>query len=233
MGIAHVAGVGAALDDPAGEARHAANVRTDGGVLYVVGLFQVQSLPVHGAFYLGDVDAAGVFTLNQAAKVLPRDAARIVLAGEGAGEGAVDDLSALLIDSRNAAYAVLARNRPGKGAVGHGAAVAAHNAPQNVLPAGGIDGSRDGQIFHAAPGLDVAKQAAGVPASGDGQSGDGVSLPVKGPAEGGNGGKAASAYVHVAVQHHRFSLGPAVQSAGLGQGGQVAGRLDMDGISPL
>ena len=87
-------------------------------------------------------------TANDAALVLPHDAAHIVLAQKGAGIGAVDELPAGLVIPRHAAYIGAAFYIPVKRAVYEPAAVAPHQSADGVLPVAGGDGAADGEILN-------------------------------------------------------------------------------------
>ena len=60
---------------------------------------------------------------------------------------------------------------------------------------------------------------------------DGVTLPVKAAAEGGDGQEGRVRQRQVAVQHHVFIAGPGVQRAAGGQIPQLRFRGDVDGIA--
>lgn len=111
-----------------------------------------------------------------------------MLSRDGSGESAVDDLSRALVDPHKTAYAVRSPHRPVEGAAGKKAPVAAGNAAQGILPVRGIDPSLHRQIPHYAGGLYVPEQSPDIAAARDGQTGNGVALPLKGPPKGGDGG---------------------------------------------
>ena len=104
-----------------------------------------------------------------------------MLSRDGSGESAVDDLSRALVDPHKTAYAVRSPHRPVEGAAGKKAPVAAGNAAQGILPVRGIDPSLHRQIPHYAGGLYVPEQSPDIAAARDGQTGNGVALPLKGP----------------------------------------------------
>ena len=85
-------------------------------------------------------------------------------------------------------------------------------------------------IPHGAGGLYVAEQAPHIAAAGDGQARDGVALPLKGAAKGGDGGKVRAGQVDVRLQIDGFPLGPTIQSTVLGELCQILRRAEIDRI---
>lgn len=72
--------------------------------------------------------------------------------------------------------------------------------PRTFLRSAGGDAARDVEIPHRAGGLYVPKQSPHLAAAGDGQAGDGVSLSLKGAAEGRDGGKVHAGQINVRLQ---------------------------------
>ena len=233
VGIAHRAGVGAALQNAAGPPGDAADVGGGGHVLRGVQLLPVHVGQVLLRLHLGGIDAAGVPALDQAAQVPPGDAAHIVLPGDRAAEGAVDDLSSELVDAHHTAHGVAPLHAALRGALADDAGIAAGDGGHFVFPVAGPDRGLHRQVLDHGPLLHIAEQPPGVAAARDGQAGDGVALAVERPAEGGDGGKAAAAEIDVVSQHHRLSLGPAVQGTLDSQLLQVLRRGDGDGPALL
>ena len=224
--IAHAAGIGAALDDTRGIPGDAADIGAYRHVFPRVQLFPVDGVQIQLRIHLRGVDAAAVPALDNGAVVLPGDAPGIMLSRDGSGESAVDDLSRALVDPHKTAYAVRSPHRPVEGAAGKKAPVAAGNAAQGILPVRGIDPSLHRQIPHYAGGLYVPEQSPDIAAARDGQTGNGVALPLKGPPKGGDGGEVRAGQVDIRLQADNSPLGPAVQGAVLCQLDQVLRRAD-------
>ena len=82
VGIAHMAGVDAALEDPRGESGDAADVGAHRCVLRRIQLLPVEIVQVQGGIHLCGVDIAAVLTPDDGAEVLPGNAAHGVLSGD-------------------------------------------------------------------------------------------------------------------------------------------------------
>ena len=230
MGVPNRPGVDAALQDAGGKSGDTADIGAHRHILRGVELILIPIVQVQLRVHLCGVDAAAVLTLDDGAVVLPGDAAHIVLPSDRAGEGTVDDLSPGLVDAHDPADAVRSAHPPGKRAVGDGPLILPHQAAQGVFAVGGGDAACDVEIPHGAAGLYVPEQAPHIAAAGDRQPGDGVALPLKGAAEGGNGDEIRAGQVDVRLQIDSLSLGPAVQGAVPGQRCQVLRRAEIDGI---
>ena len=94
-------------------------------------------------------------------------------------------------------------------------------AAQGVLAVGGGKAARDVQIPHDSGGLYVAEQALHIAAVREGQPGNGMPMPLKGPAKGGDGGEVHAGQVDVTLQINSLSLGPAVQRTVPGKRRQI------------
>ena len=226
MRVAHAARVGAALEDAGGISGNAADVGADRDVFCGVDLIPVEITRIRIGFHLCGVDAAAVFTLDDAAEILPGDPAHIVLAGDGAGKGAVDDLALRFVNSHNAADAVGAGDGSGKGAAGEGAPVAAGDAAERIFPPGGDGAALHCEILHRARGLDIPEQPLHAAAPCDGQAGNGVALPLKAAAKGRDGGEAGAGQVDVGFKADGFALRPGIQRAAAGKADQICRAPD-------
>ena len=153
-----------------------------------------------------------------------------MLPGNRAGESTVDDLPLSFVDACDPANTVQSAYRPGKRTHRDGPLVLPCQAAQNVFAVSGRDAARDVEIPHRAGGLYVPKQSPHIAAAGDGQAGDGVSLSLKGAAEGRDGGKVHAGQINVRLQIDGFPLRPAVQGAVPGEPRQILCRAEINGI---
>ena len=123
------------------------------------------------------------------------------------------------------------RTVPWKVQLAEKAPVAAGNAAQGILPVRGIDPSLHRQIPHHAGGLYVPEQPPDIAAARDGQAGDGVALPLKGPAKGGDGGEVRAGQVDIRLQADSSSPGTSCPGcSSLASSDQVLRRADEDRV---
>ena len=219
MGIAHRAVVGAALNHTAGLTHNAAGIRA--AVQQVVGLVVGDNpLLQRGGVYLlqvqvvlrpGQVDSGAVHTGQNQAQIASGNAAGGALTADRAGGGTPDNLSSGAVAPGDAAHCALSLYRAGKDTVFQRAGVVPHNAAYNRAGAAGDHSPLDGEIAHGGSGLDIAEQSHGGAGAGEPQAGDGVSLSVEDPGNGGDGGEVHPGQVQVGGENRRFALGPGIQ----------------------
>ena len=121
------------------------------------------------------------------------------------------------VPAHQAAHVPLAGDRTGKGAVLHGAAVDTGQAAHVGLFPVRTNAALQIQVPHHRICLQPGEQARRGHGVGDLQAGNGVAIALKGPAEGGNGGKARISQGNVRRQAHGLAPGPGVQGAAFGK----------------
>ena len=192
---------------------------------------QIQILQIQTGIGALHVDAGAVGAVGQQALVIACDAAGHAVADDRAAGLTGQDTAGGAGVTGDAAYVYLTGHRAGEAALFDGTVVLAGDAAHASAVTGGGDGAHHMEAANGAARLYHAEQAGGGQTVRYADIMDGVTLPVKAAAEGGDGQEGRVRQRQVAVQHHVFIAGPGVQRAAGGQIPQLRFRGDVDGIA--
>ena len=229
MLIAHGPAVHAGADNAAAGARNAPQIGDAGALFGFQQAFQRNVRKLHLVFILLGVDGGMVGARAHNAFVFTGHAAHKMGAVHHALHRTVNDQAAGLVHGGNAAHIVKARDKAHKVAAFHHARIVGGNAAHIAPAARGGGAALHRELANGAGFLHIAEHPLHAAVLGKIHGRDGVPLPLKGAAKGGNGRKGA-AQRNIFIQHHGFAHAPAVQSAAAGQGFPVASAGNMNGV---
>ena len=232
MLIAHGAAVHAGADNAAAGARNAAQIGDAGALFGFQQAFQRNIRKLHLVFTLLGVDGGMVGARAHNALVFTGHAAHKMGAVHHALHRTVNDQAAGLVHGGNAAHIVKARDKAHKVAAFHHARIVGGNAAHVAPATRGGGAALHRELANGAGFLHIAEHPLHAAVLGKIHGRNGMPLPLKGAAKGGNGRKGA-AQRNIFVQHHGFAHAPAVQSAAAGQGFPVASAGNVNGVFVL
>lgn len=184
---------------------------------------------IHGVFVLGDVDLPLSGAVLNHALVVACNAAGVELAGHRRLADAARNPAGDRVAACDAAHVLVACHGTGDGAVGDGAAVLTGDEAQAGFAAAGGEGALQRQVPHHSPGLEVADEALIRTFFCKGKPTDSVSGAVEIAAEHGDGGELNIGEVDVRGEHYGQVPGIGVQSTVFGQKRQLGGGGDVEG----
>ena len=239
MQIAHGALVPAALDKAHGEARDAAGVGGDAGVVGAQAQNEVQDgacvdgVKAQAGVHALGVDEGAVQAVDNSAVIFPRNAARAAQTADAAGGGAGGDDAAGLVAADKPAHGAQGADLAAEGAVGEKAAVYARKPAHDAVVAGGDDRAAHVQVVHVRVLPRLEEEAAGGLGGAECEIEDGVATAVKLAVEDGDGRKVHAGQGQVIFQHDLFPAGPGVEGAFPRKHKQILRRADADGLRLL
>ena len=232
--IAHGGLVGAVEDVAGGVPCHAAHIGggigrpRPGKAAEIQGEIHIHSAEIQRLVGALDVHIGTVLAGDHPALVITGDAAHHAVAKDGAPALGGTNHSAGAVFPGDAPHLAGAGHRPAEGAIHDPSIVFTHDAAHGLAVPLGSHRALDGEGVDLAAGLEDGEQPRRSNTFPDLQSGDGVALPLKGSAKGGDGRKFCAAQVDIPVQDDGLAPGPGVQGAGLGQLDEILCRRDVD-----
>ena len=201
-----------------------------GAVGHGAGIAPGDASALGGGIVSTSVDFPQVSAALDHALIAPGNAAAVGVSGDRGPVGAAPHHAGAPVDAYQCAHVLISRHIASDGDLFHCAVVLTGQDAHLRLGAARGHYPVQNQIFYDSPLAQRAEQAYLGTLVQPGEAGNGVSGPVKGAAEHGNGGKAGTSQGNVGGQHHGYPLRPGIRGAALGQLEQPAGIMNGDGI---
>ena len=184
---------------------------------------------VHSVLVLGDIDLPLSGAVLNHALVEAGNAAGVQLTGYRRLADTARNPSGDCVVAGDAAHILVASHGAGDGAAGDGAAVLTGDEAQAGPAAAGGEGALRRQVPHHGSGLEVADEALVRAYLCKGETTDSMSCTVEIAAEHGDGGEINAGEVDVRGEHYGQVPGIGVQGAVFGQKRQLGGSGDVKG----